>query len=169
MATAPADGLAAKKKSLRAQEQDTPENRQRREVWREQIKRIDPRQCVFGDESGATTEMTRRYGRAPRGEWVREATPAGHWSTLTLLGAMSTEGLLATMTVESPTDGDVFLAYLEHVLCPRLEPGPIVVLDNLGRIKFRESENSSRPPEPNCGTCRRTRPTSTPLHTAGGR
>ena len=123
VATAPADGLAVKKKSPYAQEQDTPENRQRREAWQEQRQRIDPRLWVFVDESGATTEMTRRYGRAPRGERVREATPAGHWSTLTLLGAMSAEGLLATMTVESPTDGDVFLAYLEHVLCPRLEPG----------------------------------------------
>src|SRR3990167_9028821 len=55
VATAPADGLAAKKKSLRAQEQDTPENRERREAWQEQSKRIDPRLWVFGDESGATT------------------------------------------------------------------------------------------------------------------
>jgi len=96
---------------------------------------VDCRLWVFVDESGATTEMTRRYGRAPRGERVREATPAGHWSTLTLLGAMSREGLLATMTVESPTDGDVFLTYLEQVLCPRLQPGQIVVMDNLAAHK----------------------------------
>jgi len=90
---------------------------------------------VFVDESGATTEMTRRYGRAARGERVREATPAGHWSTLTLLGAMNREGLLASMTVESPTDGDVMSAYLEQVLCPRLEPGQVVVMDNLSAHK----------------------------------
>lgn len=104
-------------------------------MWQEQIKPIDPRQWVFVDESGATTEMTRRYGRAPCGERVREATPAGRWSTLTLLGAMSAEGLVATMTVESPTDGEVFLAYLEQVLCPRLQPGQIVVMDNLAAHK----------------------------------
>ena len=46
--------------------------------------------------------------------------PAGHWRTLTLLGAITLDGLLAIMTIESPTDGDVFLAYLEQVLCPRL-------------------------------------------------
>ena len=73
--------------------------------------------------------MTRRYGRAPRGERVAEGTPAGHWRTLTLLGAMSTRGVVAAMTVESPTDGDVFLA--EQVLCPRLQPGQVVVMDNL--------------------------------------
>ena len=90
---------------------------------------------MFVDESGVSTEMTRRYGRAPRGERVREATPAGHWSTLTLLGAMTRHGLLATMSVESPTDGDVFLAYLEHVLCPQLRPGQVVVMDNLSAHK----------------------------------
>jgi transposase len=90
---------------------------------------------VFVDESGATTEMTRRYGRAPRGERVREATPAGHWSTLTLLGAMSQDGIRASMTVESATDGDVFLAYLDHVLCPALRPGQVVVMDNLSAHK----------------------------------
>lgn len=79
--------------------------------------------------------MTRRYGRAPRGERVREGTPAGHWRTLTLLGAITLDGLLATMTIESPTDGDVFLAYLEQVLCPRLQPGQVVVMDNLSAHK----------------------------------
>ena len=101
------------------------------------MKPIDPRQLVVVDESGATTEMTRRYGRAPRGERVREATPAGHWRTVTLLGAMTSQGMLASMTVESPTDGDVFLAYLEQVLCPQLRPGQVVVvvMDNLGAHK----------------------------------
>ena len=99
------------------------------------MKPIDPRQLVVVDESGVTTEMTRRYGRAPRGERVREATPAGHWRTLTLLGAMTSEGMLATMTVESPTDGEVFLAYLDQVLCPQLRPGQVVVMDNLGAHK----------------------------------
>lgn len=90
---------------------------------------------MFLDESGVTTEMTRRYGRAPQGERVREGTPAGHWHTLTLLGAITVDGLLATMTVESPTDSDVFLAYLDQVLCPRLRPGQVVVMDNLSAHK----------------------------------
>lgn len=90
---------------------------------------------MFLDESGVTTEMTRRYGRARRGQRVREGTPAGHGRTLTLLGAMTVDGLVATMTIESPTDGEVFLAYLEQVLCPRLQPGQIVVMDNLSAHK----------------------------------
>ena len=79
--------------------------------------------------------MTRRYGRARRGERVGEGTPCGHWRTLTVLGAIRASGWAATMTIEAPTDGDVFLAYLEQVLCPQLEPGEVVIMDNLSAHK----------------------------------
>lgn len=90
---------------------------------------------MFLDESGATTQMTRNYGRAPRGERVAEGTPHSHWHTLTMLAALTRDGLQAPMTIESPTDGDVFLAYLEQVLCPRLRPGQVVIMDNLAAHK----------------------------------
>jgi len=129
------DGTAAEKKSLYAQEQDSEQNQIRRQAWREALNGIDARRLLFLDESGVTTEMTRRYGRAFGGQRVREANPAGHWKTLTLLGAMSVEGLVATMAVEAPTDREVFLAYLEQVLCPQLQPGNVVVMDNLSSHK----------------------------------
>jgi transposase len=90
---------------------------------------------VFLDESGVTTEMTRRYGWAARPERVSEAVPAGHWRTLTVLAALTSAGVLASMSIESPTDGEVFLAFVEQVLAPRLEPGHVVILDNLGAHK----------------------------------
>jgi transposase len=83
------------------------------------------------DESGATTQMTRNYGRAPRGQRVCEATPQSHWQTLTIFAALTTRGLQAPMTIPEPTDGDIFLAYVEQVLSPRLRPGQLVILDNL--------------------------------------
>ena len=79
--------------------------------------------------------MTRRYGRGSRGARVREATPGGHWRTLTVLGAIRASGWVATMTVEAATDGDVFLTYLDQVLCPALQPGDVVVMDNLSAHK----------------------------------
>jgi len=79
--------------------------------------------------------MSRAYGRAPRGQRVREAIPAGHWRTLTVLGALTCDGLLATMTIESATDAEVFLAYVEQVLAPKLRPGQVVVMDNLSAHK----------------------------------
>ncbi len=54
---------------------------------------------------------------------------------MTILGAMSTRGMIATMTIEEATDTEIFLAYLEHVLCPQLRSGDVVVMDNLSSHK----------------------------------
>jgi transposase len=79
--------------------------------------------------------MTRLRGRAPKGERVNEATPDGRWQILTTLGTMSLNGMEAVMTVPSATDGDVFRAYVEQVLCAKLQPGDVVVMDNLSAHK----------------------------------
>ncbi len=79
--------------------------------------------------------MTRLYARAPGGARVHESAPEGNWKILTILGAMSTRGMIATMTVEAATDREIFLAYLDHVLCPVLQPGDVVVMDNLSSHK----------------------------------
>ena len=96
---------------------------------------MDPKALVFLDESSATTQMTRNYGRAPRGERVREATPNSHWRTVTMLATLTLKGLQAPMTIESATDGDVFRTYLERILCPQLSPGQVVIMDNLSAHK----------------------------------
>lgn len=79
--------------------------------------------------------MTRLWGRAARGERIHEATPDGRWQVLTTLGTMSLGGMEAVMTVASATDGDVFSAYVEQVLCPTLQPSDVVVMDNLSSHK----------------------------------
>ena len=79
--------------------------------------------------------MTRLYARGTGGGRIHEATPGGHWKILTILGAMSLNGMVATMTIEEPTDTDIFLAYIEHLLVPVLKPGDVVVMDNLSAHK----------------------------------
>jgi len=79
--------------------------------------------------------MTRLYARAPGGTRISEGTPDSRWKILTILGALSTRGMIATMTIEEATDGDIFLAYLDHCLCPQLRAGDVVVMDNLSSHK----------------------------------
>jgi transposase len=134
-ASVAADGPAAQKKSLHAAERDTEANRKRREEFLATIAAVPIEKLKFLDESGVTTQMTRLWGRAPRGERVHEATPDGRWQVLTTLGAMSLRGMEAVMTVASATDGDVFHAYVEQVLCAQLQPGDVVVMDNLSAHK----------------------------------
>jgi len=128
-------GSAAEKKSLHAVERDSEENRKRREEFLQRLQTIPPEKLIFLDESGVTTQMTRGYARASGGRRVHEATPGGHWKILTILSALSLGGLLATMTIEEATDGDIFLTYLQQVLGPKLRPGDVVVMDNLSAHK----------------------------------
>jgi transposase len=130
-----ADGLPAQKKSLHAQERDTEENRKRRKEFVEVIGKIDLDKLIFLDESGVSTQMTRLYARSRGGGRIHETTPDGRWKILTILGAISTRGMIATMTVEAATDREIFLAYLDEVLCPNLRPGDVVVMDNLSSHK----------------------------------
>jgi transposase len=92
---------------------------------------------IFLDESGVTTSMTRLYGRASGGRRIYESTPGGHWKILTILSAMSLRGMVATMTIEAATDTEIFLAYVEQVLCPALRRGDVVVMDNLSSHKVK--------------------------------
>ena len=86
--------------------------------------------------------MSRGWGWAEKGERVPEAIPAGHWRSFTLLGAITASGLLATMTIEAATDSDVFQAFVDQVLCPRLRPGQVVVMDNLSAHKAATVQQS---------------------------
>ena len=93
---------------------------------------MNKRRFVFVDESVVNTAMTRRYGRAPRGERAYDAAPRNYDAHTSVIGAMGLRGVVAALTVEGAVDTEVFNAYLERVLGPRLCPGDVVVLDNLG-------------------------------------
>ena len=96
---------------------------------------IDPRRFVFLDETGVNTKMSRRYGRARRGQRVVGKVPHGHWMTTTFVAALRHDGLTAPLVVDGAMKGDVFLAYVRQQLAPTLQPGDIVVMDNLAAHK----------------------------------
>ena len=75
--------------------------------------------------------MTRLYGRAPRGQRVRESVPRNYGTQTSIISALALDGTQATMTVEGAVDTDTFNAYLEQVLSPTIRHGDVLVLDNL--------------------------------------
>ena len=126
---------AAEKKSLHAAERDSAANLHKREEYLAQIDTIPPERLIFLDESGVTTSLTRLRARGVGGERICEGAPEGRWKILTILGAMSVRGIVAAMTIEEATDGDIFEAFVAQVLCPALQPGDVVVMDNLASHK----------------------------------
>jgi transposase len=91
----------------------------------------DARRYVFVDECGVATDLLRRYGRSPRGVRLHDHTPCGHWQVHTVIAALRPDALTAPAVFDGPIDSDSFLAYVEQVLVPTLQPGDVVVLDNL--------------------------------------
>jgi transposase len=92
---------------------------------------LDTAHLKFIDESGVNLAMTRPYGRAPRGERAVGVVPHNYGANVTMLAALSLQGVEAVMTIDGATDAEVFRAYVEYVLCPTLVPGDIVIMDNL--------------------------------------
>ncbi len=129
--------MVVKKKTLRASEQDRPDVVRRRLNFAIARRFANMDQFVFLDESGAKTNMTRLYGRAPIGQRCYFAAPHGHWKTTTMLSAIRSTGVIpeASIVFDGPTDATVFLSYVEQCLAPALSPGDIVVMDNLASHK----------------------------------
>ena len=123
------------KKTLHASEQSRPDVVEQRKAWREKLADLPAAKLVFVDESGANTQMTRRYGRSPVGERLVCSAPQGHYQTTTLIAAVRLQGAQAPWLFAGVMDGEMFLAWVQEGLAPRLESGDIVVLDNLATHK----------------------------------
>ena len=79
--------------------------------------------------------MTRRNGRAPKGQRLRAGVPHGHWKTTTLVAGIRIEGIVAPFVLDGPINKLAFETYVDKVLVPELRPGDVVVMDNLSSHK----------------------------------
>ena len=112
-------GITRKKKTGHASEQEREDVAEAREAWFEGQLDLDPSKLVFLDETAVSTNMARRFGRAPRGERCRMSIPFG-WKTKTLVAAARWDRIDAPMTIDGALDGASFLAYVEQVLAQTL-------------------------------------------------
>ena len=120
---------------MRAQEQLREDVAAARACFFDQLKDVPLRDVVVLDESYATTQFTRLRGRAVRGARVAQRVPHGRWKTLTVLAAMTVEGVLTAAAIDAATDADVFRTFIGDALTPCLRPGQVVVMDNLAAHK----------------------------------
>ncbi|WP_430454880.1 IS630 family transposase [Rhodopirellula europaea] len=120
---------------MHASEQERSDVKERRIGWKKQQRRLDISKLVFLDETGARTNMTRRYGWGPSDERVTDFVPHGHWETTTLIHAIDCRGSRASLITNGPTNAWVFEAYVDWLLAPALRPGDILIMENLSSHK----------------------------------
>lgn len=97
---------------------------------------------VFIDETGLNTKMARLRGRAKRGQRLVASIPHGHWKTLTFIAGLRHDRLTAPWVIDGAMDGDAFSTYIKTQLAPTLNPGDVVVLDNLPAHKRQDAEKA---------------------------
>ena len=83
------------------------------------------------DESSTNVRMVPLRARAPKGERAFGSAPKNWDKNVTLISSISSEGMGPSMSIEGSVDGQAFVLYVERFLCPNLEPGQVVVMDNL--------------------------------------
>ncbi len=118
---------AAQKKTLIATERDDAA----RSAWQTEVAGWDAGQVVFLDETSTHTSLSRRRGRAPRGQRVIGRVPRNHGPNVSCLAALATTGIITPLVIEGAIDGTVFQPWLRNWLLPTVPVGTTIVCDNL--------------------------------------
>lgn len=95
------------------------------------MKQVDANHLVIVDETGSNVGLTPLYAWSPKGQRAFGSVPRNSGKNTTLLASLSLSGMGAAMILEGSTDALAFERYIEQVLAPSLQPGQIVVMDNL--------------------------------------
>lgn len=106
--------------------------------------RRTPERLVFIDETSVKTNLTRLRGRALKGKRLFGAAPFGSWNTQTFIAGLTSEGLIAPWVIKGAMDGQAFATYIRTQLVPALEPGTVVILDNLSTHRNKEAAAALR-------------------------
>lgn len=117
-----------------ASERERADVRERRRVWidkRQPLMRLQPGRLVFIDETAVTTKMTRLRGRSLCGDRLQADAPFGRWDTQTFIAGLRCHGLTAPWVIHGAMDRIAFDLWVETQLAPTLQPGDVVILDNL--------------------------------------
>ena len=122
--------LTYKEKSLHASERDDLKVQTKRRRYRRKVRRIDAKRLIFLDETGVNTAMTPTHAWAPRGERATGSVPTS-WGSTTVIAAVGLDGVKAPLVFPGATDTTAFQSYVDQVLTPELNPGDVVVFDNL--------------------------------------
>ena len=100
-------------------------------AWKEKMPKVDVGKLVFLDESGVNTNMSRRYARSAIGQRANDAIPLNTGKSMTILSSIRLDGTIIPVFFAGAVNRERFKDYLKEHLVPKLNPGDIVIMDNL--------------------------------------
>lgn len=90
---------------------------------------------VFLDETSVNTKLYRTRGRGLKGHRIHDTGPMGSWRTQTFIAGLRQDEMIAPWVLDGPMNKVAFETYVETQLAPALNPGDVVILDNLSSHK----------------------------------
>ncbi len=134
--------ITRKKITGHAAEQKRRDVRIARIIWKKiACRTIDIKRFIWCDETGASTDMIRLYGRCLSNERLQVAVPKSHWKSLTLTAAVTTKGMRAAEVYDGPMTTERFYEWVVKRLSKIIKPNSIVVMDNLRAHKNPKIRN----------------------------
>jgi hypothetical protein len=105
----------------------------RRQAWagRPRWMRELAHRLVCLDETSVRTGLTRLHGRCPRGERLYGSAPFGRWHSQAFVAGRTCDEMIAPWIISGARNGNAFDTYVDTQLAPVLDPGTVVILDNL--------------------------------------
>lgn len=79
-----------------------------------------------------------------KGERLNAPVPYGAWNTQTFIAGLAHDALIAPWIIKGAMDGPAFTAYVREVLAPELEPGTVVIPDNLATHRNAKAAQALR-------------------------
>ncbi len=127
--------VSYKKKAFHALEKKTPANSKKREDYEASMENVDANRIIIIDEMGINLSLSRVRGWGPIGERVEGNKPFSERKNYSVIGALTTEGVLDALVLDGATNGENFLHFIRYQVAPHLRAGDIVLMDNLSAHK----------------------------------
>lgn len=117
-------------------------HRERRRDWiqqRQPFMAARRHRLIFIDETSVNTKLYRVRGRGLKGQRIHDTGPMGGWKTQTFIAGLREQSLIAPWVLDGPMNKAALETYVETQLVPELNPGDVVILDNLSSRKSTQA------------------------------
>jgi len=110
-----------------AQERDA----EARHAFAELLKTLPSQRVVVIDETSTHCDMYPRYARAPKGKRALATARRNYGQNVSVIASLTLKGSGPVVAVTGAVNTAIFTSFIRDTLVPTLQPGDIVLMDNL--------------------------------------
>lgn len=134
--------ITRKKKSFSDPKKDTSEVEIAKEIYDENLHKIEPSKRFYLDETGSCTNMSPLYGRSLVGKKAYDKKPTYPSVTVSTIAILSNEeAIKCRYTYTDSLNTQLFIRYLDTFVLPTLKNDETIIMDNHPVHKSKAVQN----------------------------